>query len=69
MYGHFVGMENNTRLYRVFIPNTKKIAIVRKDDFKIAQRDQLPGISALLDGIARQVAEEEQGGIENSERQ
>ena len=46
-----MGVESDTRLYRVHVPNANKIIVVRRDDFKIIQYESLPGISALLDGI------------------
>ena len=52
-------MESDTRLYRIYIPQTSKIILVRKSDFKIAKGDPLPGFSSLIDGIARQVEQEE----------
>ncbi len=58
MLGHFV--ESYTRLYRIYIPNTKKIIIVQKDDFKQVKTNPRPGVSALLDRISRQLEEEEE---------
>ena len=52
-------MESDTQLYRVYIPNTNKIIVVRRDDLKIIQNESLPGISALLDGISRQLEQQE----------
>ena len=60
--GHFVGIESGTQLYRVYIPNTNKVIVVRRDDFKTIQDESFPGISALLDGISRQRKQEEEQG-------
>ena len=46
-------------LYRIYITQTSKIILVRKNDFKIAKGDPLPGFSSLIDRIARQVEQEE----------
>ena len=63
-------MGRHTQLYRVYIPNTNKITVVRRDDFKIIQDESLPGISALLGGISRQLEQEEkQRNPENFEQQ
>ncbi len=70
MLGHFVDMESDTRLYRIYIPNTKKTIIVRKDDFKQVKINPIPGVSALQDEIARQLeGEEKQKSIEILEEQ
>ena len=67
---HFVDMESDTQLYRVCIPNTNEIVVVRRDDFKIIQDESLPGISTLLDRISRQLEQEEkQENPETSEQQ
>lgn len=56
----FVGMESDERLCRTYDPQEKSIYVVRLSDFKACRRDQLPPISTMLDGLARQ-AEEEHG--------
>ena len=44
--------------------------VVRRDDFIIIQDESLPGISALLDGILRQLEQEEkEENPETSEQQ
>ncbi len=58
-FGHFVGMESDTRLIKVFFPLTKSFKIIRRTDFRKYEGDPLPGVEALLDGIARQVEAEE----------
>lgn len=55
----FVGMKSEARLVKVYIPAMKKIREVRRQDFKPLHESKLPGISTLLDGIARQAALEE----------
>lgn len=63
-------MESDTRLFRVYIINTKKIIMVRKEDFKFTRKDSLLEVSALLHGISSKiVGEEKQGNIEKSEQQ
>ena len=48
-------MESGTLLYRVYIPNKNKTIFIRRDDLKIIRNESLPGMSALLDGILRQL--------------
>jgi len=57
-FGHFVGMDSSTRLAKVYIPYTKQTISVRRSDFKEYKGNILPSVEALLDGIARQVAQE-----------
>ena len=58
VYGHFVGKESDIVLIKVFIPQTKQIIQVRRRDFQKYNGTELPGVEALLDGIARQVEAE-----------
>ncbi len=58
-FGHFVGMESEASLIKVFIPNKKSFKIIRRTDFRKYEGDPLPGVEALLDGIAKQVLAEE----------
>ncbi len=52
-------MESDTRLIKVFIPHRKSFKIIRRTDFRKYKGDYLPGVEALLDGIAKQVEVEE----------
>ena len=54
IHGQFVGMESDTSLFRIYVPYMKKILKVRTHYFRVCKSEQLPGISSLLDGIARQ---------------
>ena len=58
-------MESDTKLIRVYIPQTKKVVIVRRNDFKVQKGEKLPSAATLLDGIAQRVELEEQ--TENNE--
>ena len=53
-FGNFVGMESDTRLIRMYVPNEKRVRVVRRADFKTIADNKLPGVTALLDGLARQ---------------
>ncbi len=44
--------ESDTRIIKVFIPHTKSFKIFRRTDFHKYEGDPLPGVEALLDGIA-----------------
>ena len=55
IHGQFVGMESECSLFRIYISSMKRILKVRANDFKICSQTQLPGVSALLDGISRQM--------------
>ena len=59
IHGHFVGMESDSTLYRIFTPTTNKVIITRRQDFRICVHEKLPCVSALLDGISRQSALEQ----------
>ena len=56
--GLFVGIDSSTKLFRILTPENRAIIICRKSDFKTIKDNKLPGLEALLDGIARQVSEE-----------
>jgi len=58
-YRHLVGMASETSLINVYIPQTKKIFQARRNDFRKHTGTILPSIQVLLDGIAKQVADEE----------
>lgn len=53
-YGHFVGVQGNERLIRVFIPAEQTIRVLRRVDFRPVGQEKLPSILSLLDGLARQ---------------
>ena len=53
-HGHFVGMESDETLYRIYVPSTRRIIITRAQDFHSCNTTTLPGVATLLDGIARQ---------------
>ncbi len=60
VFGYFVGMASDTVRIKVFIPQTAKIISVRSPDFKLQDKNSLPEIEVLLDGIARQLAYEQE---------
>lgn len=64
---HFLGMEGDQRMIRVFIPDTNKIRKMRLADFHINKNSPLPSVSALLDGIARQRVIEEEENIDSDQ--
>lgn len=53
-------MESDEPLCRTYDPHEKSIYVVRLSDFRVDRKYQLPPISTMLDGLARQ-AEEEHG--------
>ena len=53
LFGHFVGMESDVNLLRIYDPHSKSIIFTRSADFKQFNEERLPGVSALLDGLAR----------------
>jgi len=67
---NFVGMESDARLIRVYIPTEKNIKVIRRVDFRPIS-EKLPGVSALLDGLAREhsieVEQEEGDELHNAE--
>ena len=62
VFGYFVGMASETVLLLIFIPQTKAFIQVRRNDFRKYDGTDLPGVEALLDGIARQVEKERTEG-------
>ncbi len=54
----FVGMDSNNPIFRVFILNLNKIHRIRADDFRPNSKEELPGMSVVLDGLAREAEEE-----------
>lgn len=53
-FAHFLGMESDTRLIRVYVPAKQTIRIVRYSDFPITSNNLLPSVSSLIDGLARE---------------
>lgn len=45
--GHFVGIQSTQTLYRVYIPSTKRVIIVRQREFKVSNYN-LPSTKMLL---------------------
>ena len=66
LFGHLVGMVSDTALIQVYIPQTKSIKNVRRTDFRKYDGTPLPGVEALLDGIARQVEIEATSSDDNA---
>lgn len=54
--GYFVGLHSDETLFRVYLPNERRVIFTRVQDFRIAKREKLPSINTLLDGISRQSA-------------
>jgi len=64
---HFIGVESDERLIRVFVPTEKSIKLVRRVDFRPIT-EKPPVVSALLDGLAREHAiEVEEDDTQNAE--
>lgn len=57
-HGHFVGLESEQSLFRVYVRAKKKIIITRAPDFHICSNEKLFDVAALFDGIARQNQDE-----------
>ena len=53
-FSHFVGVQSDTRLYRVYIPEDKGVKVIRRGDFHQSNDQRLPGVDSLLDGLSRQ---------------
>lgn len=51
---HFIGIESDTRLLRVFVPQSDKVRTARQADFHRNTDSSLPSFSSLADGISRQ---------------
>ena len=66
VHAHFVGMESDTTILRVYVPETKSVMLTRAKDFRPYEKEQLPGVASILDGLARQTEIE---GIDNSDGQ
>ena len=65
-HAHFVGMESDTTILRVYVPETKSVMLTRAQDFRPYKKKQLLGVASILDGLARQTEIE---GIDNSDEQ
>ncbi len=52
-------MNSHTGFIKVFIPHTKSFKIIRRTDFRKYEGDPLPGVEALLNGIAKQIEVEQ----------
>jgi len=60
VFGHFVGMQSENTLYRIFIPSSSSIYTCRQNDFKVINKDtELPSFSSLMENLShqRQLAE------------
>ena len=60
VFGYFVGMASDLVLIKVFIWHTTTILFVRRSDFRVQNKSTLLGIEVLLDGIAKQLAREQE---------
>ena len=68
IFCYFVGIESNNTLIRAFVPMSKSIIIIRRQDFHI-HSNKLPGVESLIDGIARQIAHDtNEKGDEEAEK-
>lgn len=52
-------MHSDTSMYRVFIPARNNVVFTRAADFKPQNKDEIPDIASLIDGITRQRALDE----------
>ena len=66
VHAHFVGMESDKTIIRVYVPESKTIMLTRIQDFRLYIDEKLPGVASLIDGISRQ---SELEGIQNSDGQ
>lgn len=55
VFGHFVGMESDVSLFRVFNPSAERIIIARFKDSHRIKYTELPNISSFMDGISRKL--------------
>lgn len=55
LLGHFVGLQSDETLLRIYVPEQKRVHLTRAQDFKIIPKEKLPSISTLLDGLSRQI--------------
>lgn len=54
VHGLFVGIQSEETLFRIYVQDKKKIYITRKQEFNQYQRELLPNVASLLDGLSRQ---------------
>ena len=54
VHGQFVGMHIDMTLLRVYVPESKKVYLIRTQDFRQYEEEKLPGVASLLDGLSRQ---------------
>jgi len=70
---YFVGLHSEQTLLRVYVPETKRIILVRRGDFRPVGNSKLPGIETLIDGLSKQslieVEEEVDGQAEEGLQQ
>lgn len=66
---HFLGVEENQKMIRVYVPETKTIHSLRHSGFHLNRNSPLPSLSALLDGISRKhiIEEKEMQPAEQTE--
>ena len=55
-YSHFVGVEGDNHLFRVYMPGESKTKVIRRDDLHSSNIHRLPAISSPLDGLSRQAS-------------
>lgn len=68
LFGHFVGMESEHTLYRIYVPSLQHIQVCRRNDFTILKSDtSLPSFETLTSDIARQRQLEEDMKADNDE--
>ena len=53
-FSNFVGVQSDTRSYRVYIPEDKGVKVIRRGDFHQSNDQRLPGVASLLDELSRQ---------------
>ena len=52
-------MGSDTQLHRAYISDTKKMTVSLMDDFKIIPYESLPVTSTIINGISRQLKQEQ----------
>lgn len=53
-------MESDSHLVRAYVPANNSIRVVRRAEFHPLKVNRLPGVSSLIDGLARQKGFENQ---------
>lgn len=56
-HDHFVGMESDERICKVYSLEECNLEIIRLNDFKSYEIDRLPNFPSFLDGLSRQINE------------